>query len=102
MRIVEPMAKNKPKDMISKALKRFQGECKQEGLGLECALAQLALHAIRMEQCHHDDSWQRTMSALWAIRNEAKNVVHALMVEYPDMTWKGYERFSPSDSGRHT
>lgn len=83
----------KPKDMAGKALKRFQEECQEDGLGLECALAQLALFAIRMEQCHHEDSWQRTMSALWNIRNEAKNVVHALMAEYPDMKWDGYERF---------
>jgi hypothetical protein len=87
------VAKKKPKDMASKAVKRFQDECKEEGLSLECALAQLALMAIRMEKCHREDSWQRTMASLWSVRNEAKNVIRALMVEYPDMKWEGYERF---------
>lgn len=85
------MAK-KPKDMPSLAIRRFQAECKEEGLSLECALAQLALHAIRMEKGHREDSWQRTMASLWGVRSEAKNVIRALMVEYPDMKWDGYER----------
>lgn len=70
-----------------KALHAFQRECQNEGLGLECALAQLALFALRLEAAHREDSWQRTWTQLYHVRDEARNVLHALREEYPDMDW---------------
>lgn len=78
----------KIKDPSHVAIKLFQKECKAEALGLECALAQLALHCLNLEAAHRADSWQRTMSCLWGIRNEAKNVRRALQLEYPEIEWE--------------
>jgi hypothetical protein len=87
------MSSKKRKQMPVIALGRFRTECKEEGLGLECALATLAMAAVRLDfSARVEDSFQRVQSFSWAVRSEARNVIKALKKEYPDMDWGFYEQ----------
>lgn len=76
------MAK-KPRSVAETALRKYQQECGAHGLGIECALAQLAFFAVRLEEGSREDSWHKIMTNMAHVRREAKNVVHALELEYP-------------------
>lgn len=84
------MAK-RPISPAVKALRDFRGVCKTEKLGLECALATLAIQAVHMDDFMRIGTWQEANGAIGTLRKEIRNVRLALRKE-------GFETTPQSDA----
>jgi len=78
----------RPKLTMVSALRRYRNECREEGdLGIECALATLAIYAAHVERAYTDNSFSEVMGSLGTLMKQVRNVRKALEIEFADMNW---------------
>lgn len=80
----------------AKALRRFQKECADEKLGLECALSSLAFTCLHLQRAREAGTVQEWWVQLGNLQKATRNVKKALQAEYPDL-WD--RRVTDSSSG---